>query len=240
MPRDEVEDLDQEGGGESDPEGEFATAQEIRERYKRHPGWLEAKVKSGAIRKTKKGARFLYSEADTVKEIEYEQKDQTIVNALAAATNLADQSTKNMQAMFELVQKAQRDLTEELLKALQASRAYVGDLEAQNKEMRELAEKQKTEEHLRKLADIEAEKMQAARDKALRMVEQVGVPLVLSKLGLKMPPNGGPADGGMTALAGMAADWLKSLTPEQWEKLGSVLTPEQLQIIALAKGAIPT
>lgn len=253
MPKN-VDDLDtedvtpKEGEDPSEEDDELVSAQEIRERYRRSPGWLEQKVKAGLIKRQKKGAKLVYREADVAEQVEYETKDQTVVNALGAATTLAEQATKNMQSMFELTQKANNDLMTTLLGSLNDMRAYVSQLEAQNREMRELSEQQKTEEHLRKLADIEQASAQAVRDKAMKMVQQIGLPLIAKKLGIALPtdsPAAGGAAGGIDPImAAVAGDWLKSLTPEQLDKFREVLTPDQMQLLEMAqamlKGVAPS
>lgn len=237
-----TEDLDTEDVApkEEDSSGddELVSAQEIRERYRRSPGWLEQKVKAGLIKREKKGAKLVYREADVAEQVEYETKDQTVVNALGAATTLAEQATKNMQTMFELTQKANNDLMTTLLASLNDMRKYVAQLEEQNREMRELSEQQKTEEHLRKLADLDQERRQAMRDKAMGMIKQVGLPLIARKLGISLATetaeekSGGGIDPILTAVAG---NWLKSLTVEQLDKLREVLSPEQMQLLEMAQ-----
>lgn len=241
-----IEDLDSEEGIPPDDNrtpleetGEHVSASEVRARYKRSPAWLEAKVRAGAITRVKQSGKLLYKETDIVEQLEFEKKDETIVAALTAATALAEQANKNMQSMFDLTQKANKDIVESLIKSLEQMRGYVGELETQNREMRTLSEHQKTEEHLRKLAELDQEQKKNLRDRAFATISQVAVPIIAQKLGIPIPETQAKGPGLDPMVTTLAFDLLKGITPEQLVKMKEVFTPEQYQVVEMFKQVMP-
>lgn len=242
---------DEETISEDEPEQEsknaipWITAFDAFTKFGKPAPILKALVKAKKLRTKKMNGKEVYSVED-LKKLDDEEGEGTQETSMADLVNSARSMMGTLQThhekMFDKYMTAFDKVQQTLLETIDKGNKHVIALEEQAADMREATEKVFNLEHTRRMEELKEERTREMQSKALKTLQEIFGPLIMQKLGGKLPgfpagPTGetdveGGADPRLSQLGGAVINMVVAMSDEQFAKMADVIPEVEFMVLS--------